>query len=168
LAVRCGRRVQSASVTADGQRVILGARDNLARAFDRSGKLAWQFPATNSVLGVDISPDGRWTAVASEDRNVYLLDEAGKPLWQHKAERAMNNAAVADDGSLVAATSDDRSFYVLDGKGKLLWHNPLGIDVRAWPSMVGRGCPRGDRLGRWVCHHLQPHGRSIVADSPRL
>ena len=81
-----GGRVQSASVTADGQRIILGARDNLARAFDRSGKLAWQFPAANSVLGVDVSPDGRWTAVASEDRNVYLLDEAGKPLWQFKAE----------------------------------------------------------------------------------
>ena len=124
-----GGRLQSASATADGQRVILGARDNLARAFDRSGKLAWQFPAANSVLGVDVSPDGRWTAVASEDRNVYLLDEAGKPLWQHKAERAMNNAAVADDGSLVAATSDDRSFYVLDGRGKLLWREDLGIGV---------------------------------------
>ena len=124
-----GGRVQSASVTADGQRVILGARDNLARAFDRSGKLVWEFPATNSVLGVDVSPDGRWTAVASEDRNVYLLDEAGKPLWQYKADRAMNNAAVADDGSLVAATSDDHSFYVLDGRGKLLWREDLGIGV---------------------------------------
>ena len=124
-----GGRVQSASVTADGGRIILGARDNLARAFDRSGKLVWQFTAANSVLGVDISPDGRWTAVASEDRNVYLLDEAGKPLWQHKAGRAMNNAAVADDGSLVAATSDDRSFYVLDGRGKLLWQEDLGIGV---------------------------------------
>ncbi len=124
-----GGRVQSASVTADGQRIILGARDNLARAFDRSGKLAWQFPAANSVLGVDVSPDGRWTAVASEDRNVYLLDEAGKPLWQFKAGRAMNNAAVADDGSLVAATSDDRSFYILDGRGKLVWQEDLGIGV---------------------------------------
>ncbi len=125
-----GGRVQSASVTADGQRIVLGARDNLARAFDRSGKLLWQFTAANSVLGVDISPDGRWTAVASEDRNVYLLDAAGQPLWQHKAERAMNNAAVADDGSLVAATSDDRSLYVLDRRGSLIWHEALGIGVR--------------------------------------
>jgi ABC-type sugar transport system permease subunit/outer membrane protein assembly factor BamB len=124
-----GGRVQSASVTADGQRVVLGARDNLARAFDRAGKPVWQFPAANSVLGVDISPDGRWTAVASEDRNVTLLDEAGKPLWQFKAGRAMNNAAVADDGSLVAATSDDRSFYILDGRGKLVWQEDLGIGV---------------------------------------
>ena len=124
-----GGRVQSASVTADGERIVLGARDNLARALDRTGNLIWEFRAANSVLGVDISADGRWTAVASEDRNVYLLDEAGKPLWQHKAERAMNNAAVADDGSLVAATSDDRSFYVLDGRGRLLWQEDLGIGV---------------------------------------
>jgi ABC-type sugar transport system permease subunit/outer membrane protein assembly factor BamB len=124
-----GGRVQSASVTADGERIVLGARDNLARALDRSGRLIWEFRAANSVLGVDVAPDGRWTAVASEDRNVYLLDEAGNPLWQHKAGRAMNNAAVADDGSLVAATSDDRSFYVLDGRGRLLWQEDLGIGV---------------------------------------
>lgn len=133
-----GGRVQAASVTADGQRIAFGARDNLARIFDRGGQLVWQFTAANSVLGVDLSSDGRWIAVASEDRNVYLLDAAGKPLWQHKAERAMNNAAVADDGSLVAATSDDRSFYVLDGQGHLIWREPLGIDVRA-VAVYGEG-----------------------------
>lgn len=124
-----GGRVQAAAVTADGSRIVIGARDNRARAFDRTGELSWEFRATNSVLGVDISADGRWTAVASEDRHVYLLDAMGKALWQHKAERAMNNAAVADDGSLVAATSDDRSFYVLDGRGRLLWREELGIGV---------------------------------------
>jgi ABC-type sugar transport system permease subunit/outer membrane protein assembly factor BamB len=126
-----GGRVQAVSLTADGELLALGARDNLVRVFDRAGQPVWQFTATNSVLGLDLSSDGRWAAVASEDRNVYLLDETGKPLWQHKAERAMNNAAVADDGSLVAATSDDRSFYVLDGKGNLIWRESLGIDVRA-------------------------------------
>lgn len=124
-----GGRVQAAAVTADGSRIVIGARDNRARAFDRAGEPSWEFRATNSVLGVDISADGRWTAVASEDRYVYLLDATGQALWQHKAERAMNNAAVADDGSLVAATSDDRSFYVLDGRGRLLWREELGIGV---------------------------------------
>ncbi len=124
-----GGRVQAASVTADGERIAIGSRDNAVRLFDHAGKPVWEFVAQNSILGVDVSPDGQWVAVASEDRNVYLLDGSGRPLWEFKAGRAMNNAAVADDGSLVAATSDDRAFYVLDGRGKLAWQQDLGIGV---------------------------------------
>jgi ABC-type sugar transport system permease subunit/outer membrane protein assembly factor BamB len=126
-----GGWVQAAAVTADGNRIVIGARDNTVRVVDAAGQPLWEFTAANSILGADTTSDGTWTVVASEDRSVYLLDAGGAAQWQYRAGQAMNNAAVAEDGSLVAATSDDRSFYVLDGSGNLVWREVLGIDVRA-------------------------------------
>ncbi|MCY3708525.1 MAG: PQQ-binding-like beta-propeller repeat protein [Caldilineaceae bacterium] len=124
-------RVQAVALSEDGNRVVVGRRDNSLRLFDGSGEMLWPFEAGNSILGLDISPDGQWLAVASEDRFVYLLDGEGNELWKFKAARPMNNAAVAGDGSLVAATSDDLSVYVFDNQGNLLWQEELGIGVRA-------------------------------------
>ncbi len=133
-----GDRVNTVDVSADGERMAIGARDNVVSMLDADGALLWTFTADNSVLGLDLSPDGRWLAVASEDRQVYLLDGDGNRLWQFKAQRPMNNAAVADDGSLVAATSNDLSVYALDDAGELLWEEPLGIGVQA-VAIYGKG-----------------------------
>ncbi|MEM7537372.1 MAG: PQQ-binding-like beta-propeller repeat protein, partial [Chloroflexota bacterium] len=131
-------RVDAISMTADGQRVAIGARDNLLRVLDNTGELLWQFEADNSILGVDMTPDGAWIAVASEDRFVYLLDGDGEVQWQYKAGRPVNHTAIADDGSLIAATSNDLSAYALDGEGNLLWQEVLGIGVQA-VSVYGKG-----------------------------
>ena len=133
-----GDRVNTVDVSAVGERMAIGARDNVVSMLDADGALLWTFTADNSVLGLDLSPDGRWLAVASEDRQVYLLDGDGNRLWQFKAQRPMNNAAVADDGSLVAATSNDLSVYALDDAGELLWEEPLGIGVQA-VAIYGKG-----------------------------
>jgi len=126
-----GARVDAAAMSADGERIAFGARDNILRFLDRSGTVLWEFRTDNSILGASLSADGQWIAVASEDRYVYLLNADGEMLWKHKARRSMNNAAVADDGSLVAAVSNDRSFYILDGEGNLIVNEVLGMDVEA-------------------------------------
>jgi len=131
-------RVEAATLSASGQRVGFGARDNIFRVFDRDGESLWEFEAESSIFGADMSADGQWTAVASEDRNVYLLDADGNPLWKHKAKRSMLDAAVADDGSLVAASSKDRSIYILDGDGNLIVNEVVGIDIDA-VAMYGTG-----------------------------
>ena len=126
-----GARVDAATMSADGERVAFGARDNILRVFNRSGDILWEFKAESSIFGAQMSADGRWIAVASEDRNVYLLDREGNVLWKHGARRSMLDAAVADDGSLVAASSKDRSIYILDGEGNLIANRDVGFDVDA-------------------------------------
>lgn len=123
--------MSAAAMSGDGQRVALGARDNIVRLLDPEGKTLWTFAAQNSILGLDVTDDGQWLAVASEDRFVYLLNQAGELQWQFKTGKPVNHVAIADDASLVAATSDDLSVYALDDAGNLLWQEPLGIDVRA-------------------------------------
>ncbi|MEZ4867210.1 MAG: PQQ-binding-like beta-propeller repeat protein [Caldilineaceae bacterium] len=129
--VKSEGRMSAAAMSGDGQRVALGARDNIVRLLDPEGKTLWTFAAQNSILGLDVTDDGQWLAVASEDRFVYLLNQAGELQWQFKTGKPVNHVAIADDASLVAATSDDLSVYALDDAGNLLWQEPLGIDVRA-------------------------------------
>jgi ABC-type sugar transport system permease subunit/outer membrane protein assembly factor BamB len=136
--IETGARVDAATMTAAGDRVAFGARDNVLRMYDRQGGLIWEYEAESSIFGADVSADGQWVAVASEDRHVYLLDVDGNVLWRHKAQRSMLDAGVADDGSLVASSSKDRSIYILDGDGTLVANPVVGSDVDA-VAIYGKG-----------------------------
>ncbi len=130
-AFTAGGRVEAVALTADGQQLAVGARDNTLHLLGAAGEERWQFATQNSILGVDMSTDGAWIAIASEDRQLYLLDNTGAARWQFKAARPVTNAAVADDGSLIAATVGDLSVYALDNAGNLLWQEKLGIGAQA-------------------------------------
>lgn len=124
-------RIQAIAISASGERVVVGARDNIVRMLDGNGTLLWTFEATNSILGLDLTPDGYFTAAASENRFIYLLDADGDLLWEYKTGKPVTNVAIAKDGSLIAATSADLSVYGLDREGNLIWQEPMGIGLQA-------------------------------------
>ncbi len=126
-----GATVYSVASSADGSLVLAGRRDNRIAAFDRAGKLLWEFKTQGSVYGVAVSDDGQSIAAASEDRNVYYLDGAGKELWKQHGAQTFTSVALSKDGAIVAAGSDDRQIYLFDRGGKQRWTFATGDSVTA-------------------------------------
>ncbi len=132
-------QVQSSALSASGERVAFGTRDNRVTVYDQDGTRLWSFEAANSITSLAWSADGSRLTVASEDRFIYLLDgTSGEILAQHKAARTVNDAAIARDGSLVAATSDDQHVYVLDNAGNPVWSIDQSLGVSA-AAIYGEG-----------------------------
>ncbi len=125
-------QVAVTAVSADGQRVALGTRNNQVRVYDAAGSELWTFDAENSITGLAWSADGSQLAIASEDRKVYMRGgDKGAARWEFKTSRTVNDVALARDGSLVALTTDDQHVFVLDAAGRLLWKKDKGLGVEA-------------------------------------
>lgn len=117
-----GGYVHSAAVSADGQIIVIGARDGKVHRLDPSGKEVWQFDAGGTVYGLDITQDGSRIIAASENRKAYMLDGDGNVLWQKDFDYVLNGAAIAGDGSWVGVIPDRaKQAWFFDGDGNLLW-----------------------------------------------
>jgi outer membrane protein assembly factor BamB len=99
----------SAAVTAD--RVVVGGRDKLVHALDRStGKAAWTF-ATRARVESSPLVAGSRVFVGSNDGVLYELDLAsGKKVWEYVAGAPLSASPAAAGGALVIGSQDGALF----------------------------------------------------------
>ena len=133
-----GATIYSVAASVDGGTVVAGRRDNIAIAFDTTGKELWQVTTNGSVYGVAISDDGVWAATASEGRRVLLLQN-GQQVWEQRGSQTFTSAAITKDGGIVAAGSEDRKVYVFDRAGDKRWEYSAADAVIAVALYGGEG-----------------------------
>ena len=117
-----GSIVHSASVSADGQAIVVGSRDGLVFRLDHDGKELWRYDAKGTVLGLGMSQDGSRVLAATEARSAFMLDEAGKLVWQKDYDFVIQGAALSGDGALAALVlPKSRQVIALDQAGNEVW-----------------------------------------------
>ncbi|MCE5260306.1 MAG: PQQ-binding-like beta-propeller repeat protein [Chloroflexi bacterium] len=131
--------VMSISSSADGSRVVIGARDNTVTVYDENGQQLWQFTAENSVSGVAMSADGAYVACASADRNVRLFDGDGNLLWTYRSAYPLEGVAISEDGQYVSAASvEGRRLFLFNLAGELLWDKNMIVPTES-TAIYGSG-----------------------------
>jgi WD40 repeat protein/3',5'-cyclic AMP phosphodiesterase CpdA len=105
------RAVRASAFSADGQLLVTGSEDTLARIWDiATGELREELRGhTEPVNGVTFSLDGKLVATGSDDTTVRVWDTATGQLRVTLSghTRPVNSVAFSPDGSLVASGSDD-------------------------------------------------------------
>lgn len=106
-----------ARFTPDGQRVITGGADKVARVWESdSGKMALELRGhTDGVTGTDVTPDGKRICTSSQnDQTARVWDAAnGKSLFEIKQER-LASAEFSPDGKQILAVADQGDAVLWD------------------------------------------------------
>jgi len=130
--------VYSASVSADGNYLIAGTKDNNILFFDKElvqGREVWKSTAVRSVVTTAISSDGSYVAAGSDDAVVYFFDRdftGNKALWQYMVKGPAKSVSMSGDGNYLAAGSYDKRVYLFDKKftnKAPLWYYIAGDQV---------------------------------------
>jgi WD40 repeat protein/tetratricopeptide (TPR) repeat protein len=119
--------------SADGRRVLTGARDGRARLWDwKAGRLAGQpMNHEDEVYGVALTPDGHWGLTACRDGNVHLWDlSLARPVGPTIAAVARPGAAAFN----VAVPGDGIRAVAGTGEPHLLSIDLSGLDERQGPN----------------------------------
>jgi WD40 repeat protein len=101
----------------DGQRIVVGAEDGAAYAWNvRTGQVEMTLDArTSPVSAVAVSPDGRWAAIGDADGAVRLWDLTTSSLLDLGTSTGMVNAVTfSPDGRWLAAGGEDAAVRVWD------------------------------------------------------
>jgi WD40 repeat protein/tRNA A-37 threonylcarbamoyl transferase component Bud32 len=107
-----GSDVRFVAISPDGQWVLTGGDDRMARLWDTaSGKLVYALPHDDVVRCGAFGRRGEVIATGCQDGTVRLWGTAdGKPLdFQIRHEQTVQAVAVSSDGSFVLTGSTDRS-----------------------------------------------------------
>ena len=106
-----------AQFTRDGQRVITGGADKVARVWESDrGKIALELRGhTDGVTGADVTPDGKRICTSSQyDQTARVWDAAsGKSLFEIKQER-LAVAQFSPDGKQILTVADQRDAVLWD------------------------------------------------------
>ena len=130
--------VYSVAVSADGNYIIAGTKDNNILFFDKelvTGRELWKTTAVRSVVTTTISSDGNYVAAGSDDAVVYFFDRdftANRALWQYMVKGPAKSVSISGDGKYLAAGSYDRRIYLFDRKftnKAPLWYYIAGDQV---------------------------------------
>ncbi len=111
-------RVNYASFSPDGTRVVTASQDHSVRIWDaRTGLELQQLTGhTEPVVSAEFSPDSRRVVTGSVDGTARLWDAySGRELRQFRAQGDhVNTATFSPDGHLVLVSSDDKLAYLWD------------------------------------------------------
>jgi class 3 adenylate cyclase len=191
--MRHDRRVNSASFSPDGTRVVTASDDKTAQVWDAaSGKpLGEPMRHQESVNTASFSPDGTRVVTASWDNTARVWDAAsGKPLGElMRHENWVNSASFSPDGTRVVMASDDKTARLWEaGSGKLVGEpmrheglvrsasfSPDGTRVvtasydemaRLWDAASGKLVGEPIRHEGWVnSANFSPDGTRVVTAS---
>lgn len=123
-----------AQLTQDGQRVITGGADKVARIWESdSGKMVLELRGhTDGVTGIDVTPDGKHIVTSSRyDQTAKLWDAAnGKSLFEIKQE-GLTSAQFSPDGKQILTVADQRD--------AVLWSAVSGQRLHQLASPYGQG-----------------------------
>jgi WD40 repeat protein/serine/threonine protein kinase len=144
-------RVNYASFSPDGTRVVTASNDHTARIWDaESGLEQLQLTGhTEPLTAAEFSPDGQRVITASVDGTARLWDAAsGRELHAFRAQGDhLNTATFSPDGRRVLISSDDHTAY--------LWDADSGALIRKFTG-------HSDRVASAV---FSPDGRLIATAS---
>ncbi|HTV78056.1 MAG TPA: protein kinase [Steroidobacteraceae bacterium] len=117
-------RVNYASFSPDGTRVVTASNDHTARIWDAASGLELRRLTghTEPLSCAEFSPDGRRVITASVDGTARLWDAAsGRELHVFRAQGDhINTATFSRDGRWVLIASDDRTAYLFDAESGAL------------------------------------------------
>ncbi|MEH1900734.1 MAG: ribosome assembly protein 4, partial [Nostoc sp.] len=115
-------RVNSASFSPDGKRILTASADNTARVWDISGKLIAELKGhTGPINSASFSPDGKRILTASADNTARVWDISSKLIAELKGHTSyVNSASFSPDGKHILTASADNTARVWDISGKLI------------------------------------------------
>jgi hypothetical protein len=99
----------SVSISADGQYIAAGNRDNEnLYFFNRDQQFLWSYP-TGPIEGLAVSADGSHVVAASRDK-AYFFGRSGNLLWTLAMNDIKDIAMSADAETIVAVTGDNKVY----------------------------------------------------------
>ncbi len=144
-----------------GDLTIFGAADGKLMAFDRSGKIAWEFAANGATTTDPAVADGR-LYFGTENRFFYCLNaETGKKRWARRLQGAPLHPALLHGRRLVLLASNSVVYFISRRGGSILsWaaipsrivHDlaaagPLVLITSGGARLVSYDIATGKRLG---------------------
>ena len=111
-----GSWMHSVAVSADGEYIAAGSRDNKVYLFDKdSSTPLWSYTTESDVLSVAISKDGEYIAAGSDDNKVYFFGkDSSTPLWNYTTGDIVLSVSISADGEYIAAGSRNGRVYLFD------------------------------------------------------
>jgi len=110
---------RDASITDDGNYIVVAGRDGNLSLFDREGNLIWKHPF-DGVKIVRISENGEYISFATDDK-VYFADRWYNILFDMPIK--VKDMEITGDGSYIICGGD--SLILLDRYGHELWNYSL-------------------------------------------
>jgi len=140
----------------DGQKLIVGSEDKVARVFDmKTGKLVVELKGHSAaVQGADFLPDGKRAVTGGFDRSLRLWDlESGREIRAFEdVTEDVQCLAVSPDGKLVAV--GHTTGYEVPGT------------IRLWDVETGRIASTLAGHAKRLCSvHFAPDGKTLVSSS---
>ncbi len=120
-------------------RVVVGAEDGFAYAFEAGGRLLWAYKASDGFCGwpVQLGPGGL-VAMANRNGKLYLLDRAGDLEQKVDLGGVAAGPPAVHRGRLFFVTAGGRVVAV--ERGAVAWVFPGPVKASsAWPAQDGRG-----------------------------
>jgi outer membrane protein assembly factor BamB len=136
-----GSGVAAVSLSADGERVLVGTLGKTAVCLNSSGERLWQTQVGNQAWRAGMSGDGQTAVIGSgstrfwdmKGRSLYCFNADGQLRWQQDLAASIWGLAVAADGHTIAAGTSARQILLFDGQGNLLWQQDIpGLGWYAW------------------------------------
>ena len=117
--------IQSLAISADGQTIVSGDRDNTVRLWNRKGDPIGEpfIGHSDEVLDVAMSADGQTIVSGSGDSTVRLWNQEGNPIGKPFSGHtdAVASVAVSADGQTIVSGSRDSTVRLWNREG-----NPIG------------------------------------------
>jgi WD40 repeat protein/predicted Ser/Thr protein kinase len=148
-AIELAWNVEAARFLPEGDRILLGCSDHVARVVDLRGELLATYRGHLAGLtGVAVSPDGAHVLTASRDGTARVFERGGAELAALPFGGTVWGAEFSPDGRWILATTSDRVAW--------LWPSPTG-DLE---ELANRACGRDFRDGELEqFRDLLPHRR---------
>ena len=123
---RLGFSVRSVSVTANGQRVLVGQQNSQVLLLDgATGSTLSTITAPGIVRAAVLSADAKTFAVALQDSNLYVYDSVGKQIDQQNFDNDIYSLAmVRDDQSLLVGTETNLLLLARNPNGTYISQQP--------------------------------------------
>lgn len=136
-----GSGVAAVSLSADGEKVLVGTLGKTAICLNSSGERLWQAQVGNQAWRAGLSGDGQTAVFGSgstrfwdmKGRGLYCFAADSTLRWQQDLKASIWGLAVAADGRTVAAGTSAKQLLVFDEQGHLLWRQDIpGLGWYAW------------------------------------
>lgn len=101
--------INAMAVSPDGQFILTGGKDSLARLWSSDGKLLRELEGhSDEILTVAISLDGKMLAAAGRDRAIKVWDYSGTEINSFPTKERINDIRFSSDNDkLLSASSDN-------------------------------------------------------------
>ena len=147
--------VQNFSIDYDSKEDILlvGAYQNVLKAYDKDRNLLWQFDANGPFRELVVDSDSRLLYAGNEDNYVYVLGlDDGALVRKMDVERRIYAIDVLPDGSRIVVSAgvnaNKHNFMLYDAEGTRLQSVPIGTVAQAVKFLPdGSGVVMGTNRG---------------------